>query len=309
MKDMNNGSGWKRNISCCAVFCLSAVCASAGVSSPFYVGNVAPVLDEYGRPMRGSHRSSDAASRPLVEIRTSTDGIIRPPSIGGSPHPYNPLLSADSTGGMGMNTASSDSGLFCLVLDSRPPPGTQLFARAFNAPTWAESSFYADTPMATVPAPSSGVSLQVTFGAAKPLDSGDDDGDGLNNSWEKTFGTDDRATADYDDDGMLDLHEMLAGTSPTDPTSRLEFCAIRREGTATGKDGDEAESCPVRMRWLSVPGRSYQIQYVPTLLGEQVYIPVGDVVTAAEGETEMELLVEMPEDAVAGTFRVKLVHD
>ena len=143
------------------------------------------------------------------------------------------------------------------------------------------------------------------FGAAKPLDAGDDDGDGLNNSWEKTLGTADRAAADYDGDGMLDLHEMLAGTLPTDPGSLLEFRAIRRE-TAEDEDG---EPRVIRMRWQSVPGRRYQIEYVPALVDNPQFIPVGEVVTAGEGETEMELLVDLPEDAVSGTFRVKLVRN
>jgi hypothetical protein len=312
MNNMSRGSGREWCGICAVAFCLTVASAWAGVSSPFYVGNVTPVQDEYGRPMRGSHRSSDAASRPLVELRTSTDGIIRPPSTNGSPHPYNPLLTPTSAGGMGMNTAASDTGLFCMVLTNRPAPGTKLFARAYNAPTREASSFYADTAMATVPTPTNGTSLKVAFGAAKPLDSGDADGDGLNNSWEKTLGTDDRPSADYDGDGMLDLHEMLAGTSPTDPGSLLEFRSIRREASAASKEDDDGEtedSRPVRMRWQSVPGRRYQIQYVPALGGEHVFIPVGEVVTAAEGEHEKELLVDLPDDAVAGNFRVKLVRE
>jgi hypothetical protein len=311
MKDRNNGFGREWIGICAGAFFLSVASAWAGVSMPFYVGNVAPVLDEYGRPMRGSHRTAEAASRPRVEIRTSTDGIIRPPSTNGSPHPYNPLLTPTSVGGMGMNTASADSGLFCLVLTNRPAPGTKLFARAFNAPTWAESSFYADTTMATVPTAMNGTSLKMVFGAAKPLDSGDADADGLNNSWEKTLGTDDRAAADYDGDGMLDLHEMLAGTLPTDPGSLLEFRSIRREDVAGKEDDGEGEedSRPIRMRWQSVPGRRYQVQYLPSLLGEQVMIPVGEVVTADDDECEKEMLVDLPDDAVAGNFRVRLVRD
>lgn len=291
----------------CALLLCGSASAWAGISSPFYVGNVAPVQDEYGRPMRGSPRTSEAASRPLVEIRTATDGIIRPPATNGAPHPYNPLLTPTSVGGMGMNTATPDSGLFCLVLSNRPAPGTKLFARAYNAPTREAASFYADTAMGTVPTPTNGTSLKVVFGVAKPLDSGDDDADGLNNSWEKTLGTDGRAAADYDGDGMLDLHEMLAGTSPTDAGSLLEFRAIRREAAVAGKE--DGDSRPIRMRWQSVPGRRYQIQYVPALLGERVFIPVGEVVTAAAGEYEKELVVELPEDAVAGSFSVRLVRD
>ena len=63
----------------------------------------------------------------------------------------------------------------------------------------------------------------------------------------------------------------------------------------------------MRVKWQSVPGKQYRLQYVPTLIGEPVFIDVGDVVTAGDGEYEIEMLVDVPEGAVAGTFRVQLV--
>jgi len=279
------------------------------------VGNGDPVLDEYGRPMGGSNLSVDAAERSRVEVRTSTDSIIRPPSITGVAHPYNPLLSTDSVGGMGMNTVRPNSGLFCMVLSNRPPAGTKIFARVFNAPTLEEASFYADSEMSDAPA--SGTSLSLTFSTATPLDDGDDDGDGLNNSWEKAMGTDAPGGVspdDWDGDGMLDLHEMLAGTGGTDPDSLLSFRTT--EGAAPAPLGEgETVSRPVRVRWQSVPGKRYQLQYVPTLLGLQQFIPVpgvGDddnVITAGADQVEIDIIVEIPEGTIAGSFRVRLVHD
>lgn len=302
------GAGW-RGIGAVALGLL-AVCASGGgVQSPLYVGNIAPVRDEYGREMMGSNRSADAANRSRVEIRTSTDGIIRPPYADGSAHPYNPLLKTNSVGGMGQNVASSDTGLFCLVLADRPGPGTKFFARAFNAPTAAEASFYADSAMVTIPTSSNATSMTVVFCAAKPLDAGDVDGDGLNNSWEKSMGTDDRATADYDGDGMLDLHEMYAGTSGTDPESRLAFRSIQREAGAVPSGAGGAGTKSVRVRWQSVPGRRYQLQFVPTLLGEPIFIPIGETVTAGADQHDIDMLVDVPEETTAGAFRVRLVRD
>jgi hypothetical protein len=303
----NLGLRWK---GVCGVAVWLAAAWAWGVILPLlYVGNLEPVRDQYGRMMIGSHLSAGATNRSLVEIRAPTDGIIRPPSTNGAAHPYNPLLSADSVGGMGMNTATSDSGLFCMVFPSRPTPGKKIFVRAYNAPTVAEASFYADSAIAVIS--SNDASLVVVFGVAKPLNSGDDDADGLNNSWEKALGTADRLTDDYDGDGMLDLHEMLAGTSPTDPGSLLEFKFIRREaGPALADKGeDEEEGHSVRMRWQSVPGRRYQLQFLPNLLGEQVIVPIGEVVTAGAGDSEMEMLVEVPDEAAAGSFRIKLVRD
>jgi len=296
--------------------CVMAVTSMGGIITPLYVGNGAPVLDEYGRPMEGSNLSADAAERSRVELRTSTDAVIRPPSITGVAHPYNPLLTPDSVGGMGMNTSRADTGLFAMILSNRPAGGTRIFARVFNAPTIAEASFYADTIMAT--APSTASSLPLTFGTAMPLDDGDDDGDGLNNSWEKAMGTDGTngvAPDDYDGDGMLDLHEMLAGTGGTDPDSLLSFRTIAPEEGAAPLGEDDSVSRPVRVRWQSVPGKRYQLQFVPTLLGLQQFIPVpgiGDVdgvITAGADEYEIDLIIDVPEGTAAGAFRVRLVHD
>lgn len=293
--------------------CAMAVTSMGGIIPPLYVGNGEPVLDEYGRPIFGSHLAADAAERSRVEVRTSTDSVIRPPSSSGVAHPYNPLLSTDSVGGMGMNTARPDTGLFCMVLSNRPTEGTKIFARVFNAPAIEDASFYADSAM--MDAPASGSSLTLTFSTAMPLDDGDDDGDGLNNSWEKAMGTDAPGGVsddDWDGDGMLDLHEMLAGTGGTNAASLLSFRTIEPDESELRR---ASGARTVRVRWQSVPGKQYQLQFVPTLLGLQNFIPVpnvGDtngVITATEGEYEIDRLVDIPEGASAGSFRVRLVHD
>ena len=308
MKDVSMGSDRKGSVLGAAVFWMAAVCAWGGIAPPFYVGNLAPVQDEYGRPMRGSRLSSDAASRPRVELRVAPGWQRVAPTTTGGASPLNPLVTEDSHGGIGLNAAESDSGLFCMVFPQRPPTNLIVFARAYNAPTAAEATFYADSFPVRIPAPAGESSLVLAFEPAKPLDPGDDDADGLTNSWEKLLGTDDRPSADYDGDGMLDLHEMLAGTDPTDPGSLLVFRSIRREDAPAPADAGEAVKS-VRIRWQSVPGRRYQLQYVPTLLGAPIFIPIGEVVLATEGASEMEMLVDLPEDAVAGTFRIRLVRE
>ena len=276
---------------------LASACAWGGIATPLYVGNLVPAKDQNGQPLAGSPDPAPADARSRVEIRTAAAGIL-PPEADGTPHPANPLYSPDSVGGMGMNSAEPDSGLFVLVFTDRPTTGTKLFARAYNAPTVAAASFYVDTYVAAVPA--NGSSLVLTFGPAQPLDSGDADGDGLDNSWEKALGSDGVATNDFDGDGMDDLGEHLAGTDLTDPNSLLAFRNIRRAA---------ADTRPVLVRWQSVPGKSYQLEFVPELVGAQVYVPVGGVVTAAEDEYELEQWVDVPEDAAAGSFRVRLVQE
>lgn len=286
---------------------LLAACAWGGLEPPLYVGNLQPVRDQYDRPMIGSFGPDAAASRSRVEIRTAANGVIFPPNKSGAAHPANPQLTADSVGGVGMNAAEPNCGLFAMVFPERPAGGTKIFARAFNAPTLEEASFYADSAIVAVDPKAA--SLVLAFGPAKPLDGADDDGDGLINSWEKVLGIHDRATSDYDGDGISDYHEMLAGTAADDPGSLLAFRDIRpADGPAPAGEGGTATK-PVRVKWQSVPGKRYALFYIPELVGEQEYIPVGEVVTAGEGEYEVETLVDLPEGAVAGNFRVRLVTE
>jgi len=307
-KQNHHGIAW----GCALVFFGMAMASSGGIVSALTVGNGVPVLDEFGRPMQGSNLAEEATNRFRVELRTTTSGLLHPPLITGEPHPFNPLLNPDTVGGIGMNVSRPDIGIFAMVLSDRPAAGTKIFARVFNAPTIEEASFYADSSMVEAPLSSSSLSMQ--FGSALPLDEGDDDGDGLNNSWERAMGTDAPggvSPEDWDGDGMSDWHEMLAGTGGTDPDSLLSFRTIEPEGDIQAA----GESNSVRVRWQSVPGKRYQLQFVPTLLGLQNFIPVpgvGDaygVITAQEDQYEIDLLVEVPPGTIAGSFRVRLIQD
>jgi len=279
-----------------------------GLGAPLYVGNRSPVLDPFDRPLPGEH-AGPVRSRVELRVVHPDHGIIRP-NTNGMTHPYNPLLTPECTGGMGLNTSGKDNGLFCMVLPERPAAGGQVFARVYNAPTAEEATFYADSEPVALPTRELS-DLVLEFGPAQPIDWRDDDGDGLENSWENLLGIADRPTADYDGDGMSDLEEMLTGTAPDDPDSRLAFQLVNRlsEAEAMARGGDE-NSRPVRVRWQSVPGKQYQLEYVPMLTvadGEPpIFVPVGDIVTAGEGEFEIDMLVEVGED-LTGTFRVKLV--
>ena len=259
----------------------------AQIIPPLYVGNIKPVMDEYQRIMRSSCS---------VELRRADDGIIRPPFVSGEAHPKNPLISSNSVGHIELN-AMPNTGLFCIIFPYRPTPGTKMFARAYNDINPSNATFYADTFVGISP-DNSLSSLVLDFGLAKPIDSGDDDSDGLNNSWERLLGIDDRLTPDYDRDGMTDYHEMLAGTAPDDPDSNLSFNAINPEFGGENK---------LRMKWNSVPGKHYQIQYIPNLIGEEEAIDVGEEILADFNEYEKEIVLVMPSNAVNGYFRVKLI--
>ena len=302
---------WIGEISLFALFVFTSG-ALGGIVQPLYVGNVVPVRDEFGQPMKGSPLSQEAAGRSFVEIRTAPDGIIRPPATNGTAHPLNPMLTTSSVGGIGENAKTVDSGLFCLLFPNRPAEGTKVFARVYDAPTVEQSAFYVDSSVAVVPA--AGVSLVLAFGEAQPLDPGDDDADGLNNSWERVLGTSGRAAADYDEDGMSDLHEMLAGTDAADAASLLAFQAA---GPGTGEarpEGFDPAAKLLRIRWPAVPGKSYQLESAPGLLpdpatgADPVYESVGEVLTAAAGEYTMTVWVDLSEGDAKGVFRIRLAE-
>ena len=317
----------RRRLAACAAFgaavFLGVACArgqgAEGIAVPLYAGNAAPLQDEFGRPMRGSPAVDAAANRPRVEVRFAYTnrnplGEIFAPGIHGETSPYHPPVAADAQIGVGLNAAEPNSGLFCAVFPKRPAAGTKLFARVFNAPNPAEATFYADS--AVVEVGSNATALAFTFGALRALDSADADGDGLENSWEQLLGIDDRLTDDYDGDGMSDLHEMWAGTAPDDPDSKLSFQLVRREATPVVLAEGEEPTRPVRVKWQSVPGKTYRLEYVPMLAtldpatGRPYSFELvpGGLVTAREGEYEIDMQVDVSTNAT-GTFRVKLVRE
>lgn len=310
MKRMRSRHGLGVGKICICILWGLTTWAGGGILQPLYVGNLVPVLDEYGRPMKGSPLPQEAASRAWVEIRTATDGIIRPPATNGLAHPSNPLLMTDSVGGIGANAKTADAGLFCLLFPNRPAGGTMIFARVYDAPTVEQSAFYVDSGLAVVP--TNGISLVLCFGKAQPLDPGDDDADGLDNSWERVLGTDDRPTADYDEDGMCDLDEMLAGTDPRDSSSLLAFQMAQPEtGSAPGFD---PLAKLMHVRWPAVPGKSYQLEYAPRLVPDPAtgaapaFFPLGAAMTAVEGASTMDTWVDISGPDGQRMFRVRLVE-
>lgn len=294
------------------VWAQEPVTTALGITAPLYIGNREPLLDPYGRPMPGAHAGPVCS---LVELRVATNSLVIRPNTTGMSHPFNPLLTSKSTAGMGLNTSGTNLGLFCMVLPTRPKGDVQVFARAYNAPTAAEATFYADSEPVYL---SEGTTSKIVlnFHETRPLDTNDDDDDGLANSWERLLGTDGVATNDFDGDGMSDLHEMLAGTDPTEGDSRLSLRLVQREVEPRVMTKGAAPTRPVRVTWQSVPGKTYQLEHVPMLAAidpetDQPYafkVVDDGLVTAGKGEFEIDVLVEVPEDAATGVFRVKLVQ-
>jgi Bacterial TSP3 repeat len=75
---------------------------------------------------------------------------------------------------------------------------------------------------------------------------------GISDAWEQyyfgTVATNRTRFTDTDGDGMTDLAEFLAGTNPTNATSKLSFISTSVQTNNT-----------VKMQWAAVPGRAYEV--------------------------------------------------
>jgi hypothetical protein len=89
------------------------------------------------------------------------------------------------------------------------------------------------------------------FTIIKPWNSGDTDGDGLPDDYEREYGMNSNsaadATQDADEDGFTNSQEFHAGTDPTERDSRLSS-SIAKPGAG------------IAIRFQSSPGRRYVIE-------------------------------------------------
>ncbi|MFH1038879.1 MAG: hypothetical protein V1789_09470 [PVC group bacterium] len=190
----------------------------SGSPNPYYFG----IRDELGGLLKGTNpTATDPAWNGLTGdaiqiIYVGDDGIISPPDASGNPTGDDHLFTTTVVG-WGISWAiQTDTGHFAYMIYYSQLTDTTIYTRAFNAPELAEATFYGDSTYFIViidseeDFPVNQYGLLVTD---QSLDSLDDDGDGANNSWEKSLATD-RNNPDSDGDNLLDGEELEGRTLP-----------------------------------------------------------------------------------------------
>ena len=277
----------------CAVLFVTAATfvpvTRAQFTEPLRVGNVHPLTDVFERKL------DDPAYSPRARIDVFTSAQL------GRPAKFltNTYVGAN---------ASPGKGYFSLTIPNRPETGTNLRVVAYDAATSNDASYFRS---ATAPVPSTG-RLLLDFSEPKPMAKFGNDADAAYaDALERLHAS----GMDSDGDGMTDWEEVLAGTEIGDEYSLLAFDSIEApQPDGTAREATPAEPVLVVVQWQSVPGRTYQLQYAPSLLpdpetDEVAWEDVGDTITAETDETSIRVEVELeePEASLGGHFRLKLV--
>ncbi|NCC52896.1 MAG: hypothetical protein EOM20_17020 [Spartobacteria bacterium] len=263
--------------------------AQAQITTPLHIGATFPMVDEFSSKLRGHYYSPGD----VVQILWASNGIVHPPSQDGAPHPDNALLEGGLTGvGALVIPSLIDSGLFgASIASPRPGDGSKIFVRVFNDSDLKNASFYGDSFIFTVNG--NQVFDVGVVATTNPLDAADNDYDGLNNSWEKSYASH-PDNPDTDGDGVSDYNEALAGTDLLDADS---FFALNSMAPAGGAD--------LLVGWQSVEGHAYQVQFTADSPdNEASYQNVSAVVTAVDNNTTTVI----PEGLLLGKGCFRVVH-
>ena len=260
------------------------------IGVPLHYGMKNGILDEYGQVLPGSAASPGA----LVQILSEGAGVM-PPDVSGAPHTNNTVLGTSRIG-QGIDPDAGEIGKSSGSVLINRAVAAGMFARIFNKPTPEESSFYTDSAVYTNSTTTYGIFKIDASQTSTPLDPGDDDTDGLNNSWEKSVGSD-RNNPDTDGDGMRDGPEFRAGTGITNENSNLALVTLVPNGSGN-----------LGVQWDAVPGKSYQLQFTAFDLTSagNTFSNVNEVVTASSSNAATVVTNGM--NYPVGHFRVLLVE-
>lgn len=252
----------------------------------------------------------------LVQILWASNNIPYPPDYDGNPDPRTaPVADISEPSGITNACVRIGDGLVPgapgyepgsivvlvsnTVRDAGVYLGIPVFVRVFNASTATGASFYGEA--APQPVPEDG---HLYFNIDKTryaLDTRDNDGDGLNNSWEESGGTD-VDNPHSDTDGVNDWEEWVAGTDGRDPDSVFILARIQQGA------GDEAV-----VAWDSVAGKRYEVYYTTDPLDAEDPPPTWSKVSGTDPITATAALTELPVSsglaAGRGHFRVVVLQD
>jgi len=283
------------------VVAVGALCMPVyGQSVPQYIGVTEGIVDEFGELLKGTDPAAYEFGMPvtegaLVQILKTLNGSIDVPGVNGLPINLNNTVLYSTRIGIGALPDMSLSGIFGAAVVSRPPASTEIFVRIFNAPYLEDSSFYGNSQVYTVSNSGDNAPFVPLIEATdQPLDVNDDDSDGLNNSWEKSYGSN-PLEPDTDGDGVSDGTEIATGTDLLDDESLLIVADI----SCTPNQN-------IVLLWLAIEGTSYDIQCGQPV-GYEGQVAYEDVINAVVA-TQTEMQVTIPADVApsCGMFRVQI---
>lgn len=264
--------------------------ASAQFVVPLHIGTTTPVVNESGELLSGNYMTNGA----LVLVYQALDNVIYPPDTQGHSHTNNPPLAGGASAiGRLTHRLSDTPALFGIAIpgSAQPANGTRLFVRVFNRETIEASSFYGDSEIFVV---DGNTPFDVSIPATDiPFDAADDDGDGLNNSWEKVYGTDPN-NPDTSNSGLTDYEAVMAGLDPLDPQAVLDLIVT------------EMGQGRVIVRWVSRPGNFYQLEYTDRIDADTTFTPIGDLIMTDDRFSEFDLAPWL-DQYQSRYFRLRLV--
>lgn len=280
---------------------------------PLHVGATTPIVNEFGDVLPGQ------ASAPgcLVMVLWASNNVIYPPDVNGQPDPRNPVVEGGLAGiGKLSRSDLERPGTFGMALN-RPADGSRLFIRVFNSTNASSSSFYGDSGLFTVSA-NVGFDAQIAA-TTNALDPNDDDLDGLNNSWEESYGSDSGKT-DSDDDGIADLAEHQMGLHPGRSDSDGDGMPDGHELRAGTQPDDEASYLGVAqlqptqldlvIRWASVTGKFYQVEGSEDALTNPTgFTQLSEIIPADTGSVTFTTLTNAMQDPGMHFYRIRLVEE